>query len=135
MSEEESKDRRDERIKLAQRSFDDHRQFLSENNNHMVEMAGLAMKAPALVAAGSIAALLAFYSANWKYLFHFEASISTFNSVLTYLFLSLIFSMIAPCFAYLCTACIGTSGHRASKKRTIMNILIYEQISLQKHIM
>lgn len=105
-----SKEKYDQNIKLAQRSFDNHRAFISDNNNHMVDLAGLAMKAPALVAAGGIAALLAFYSANWKDISKLEGSIQTFNAILTYFFLSLIFSMIAPCLAYLCTSLIGSSA-------------------------
>ncbi len=105
-----SKEQHQQNISIAHRSFDNHRNFISENNGHMVEMATLAIKAPALVAAGGIAALLAFYSANWKDISKLSASIETFNTIIYYLFLSLIFSMVAPCLAYFCTLFIGTSA-------------------------
>ncbi|MGU3401612.1 hypothetical protein ACLBWS_18085 [Brucellaceae bacterium D45D] len=105
-----SKEQHQQNISIAQRSFDNHRGFISDTNGHMVEMAGLAIKAPALVAAGGIAALLAFYSANWKDISKLSASIETFNTIIYYLFLSLIFSMLAPCFAYFCTYFIAASA-------------------------
>lgn len=111
MTEQQTKEQRDEQIRLAQRAFDAHGSFYSQVNGHMLELSMLAMKAPALVAAGGIAALLAFYSANWKALNEIEGSVATFNSILFYMFISLVCSMIAPALAYFCTASIGSARY------------------------
>ncbi|KAB2700033.1 hypothetical protein F9K79_03740 [Ochrobactrum sp. Kaboul] len=123
----ESKDQHNQNLQLAHRAFDDNGTFISENNKHMADFAALALKSPALVAAGGIAALLAFYSANWKALNIIAGSVETFNTILSYLFLSLVLSMFAPCLAYLCTWLMG--GAAANRKYTYSHPYVHPTIS------
>jgi hypothetical protein len=59
-----------------------------------------AMKAPALVAAGGVAAALGYFSANYVRLAEDPANIAVFNELLKWLFMSLLFTVIAPGAAY-----------------------------------
>lgn len=60
----------------------------------------MAMKTPILVAAAGIAAVLGFYSANYSTLSTAPENLLTFNCILSSLFISLLFGMLAPCAAY-----------------------------------
>ncbi|MES0098513.1 hypothetical protein [Mesorhizobium sp. M0019] len=59
-----------------------------------------AMKAPGLVAAAGVAAALGFYSANYSRLSASPDNLETFNSILFWLFASLLLTVCAPGFAY-----------------------------------
>lgn len=58
------------------------------------------VKTPVLVAAGGIAAVLGFYSANYTNLSINSQNLATFNLILVWLFTSLVFGMLAPCAGY-----------------------------------
>lgn len=80
----------------------------SENENrvklHAAQIqtfASDAMKAPALVSAAGVAAALGFYSANYARLVATPDGLETFNSILFWLFSSLLFTVCAPGCAYL----------------------------------
>jgi len=58
------------------------------------------MKAPALVAAAGVAAVLGFYSANYQRLSETAGKLAIFNDILFWLFLSLLMTVCAPGLAY-----------------------------------
>jgi hypothetical protein len=58
------------------------------------------MRAPALIAAGGIAAALGFYSANYDRLVQSPGTLGTFNEILFWLFLSLLVPLGMPALAY-----------------------------------
>lgn len=76
------------------------REDYRENARKIEAYATAAMKAPALVAAGGLAASLAFYSANYTRLKVNPENLDSFNSVLAWLFLGLLFNVAAPGLAY-----------------------------------
>ena len=58
------------------------------------------MRAPALVAAGGVVAVLGFYSANFDRLSADPAKLDILNQILFWLFLSLMLTVVAPAVAY-----------------------------------
>lgn len=60
-----------------------------------------AMKAPSLAAAGGIAAVLGFYSANYDRLSVIESKLDDFNSILLWWSLALLISIVLPGLSYL----------------------------------
>ncbi|TPK42646.1 MULTISPECIES: hypothetical protein [unclassified Mesorhizobium] len=90
----------DLRIRAAERAHDARRATLENTNSQVLSFSNGAMRAPALVAAGGVAAALGFYSANYTRLAAHPESLITFNSILYWLFASLLLTVIAPGLAY-----------------------------------
>lgn len=90
----------DSRIRSAEREHDARRKAIESTGNQVLSFANAAMRAPALVAAGGVAAALGFYSANFSRLASDPTNLATFNSILFWLFMSLLLTVIAPGLAY-----------------------------------
>lgn len=90
----------DLRIRSAERAHDARRKALESTNGQVLSFSNGAMRAPALVAAGGVAAALGFYSANYARLAETPESLSIFNGILFWLFLSLLLTVLAPGIAY-----------------------------------
>ncbi len=90
----------DLRIRNAERSHDARRKGLEATNSQVLSFSNSAMRAPALVAAGGVAAALGFYSANYSRLAATPESLTIFNGILFWLFLSLLLTVLAPGIAY-----------------------------------
>ncbi|RUW62109.1 hypothetical protein [Mesorhizobium sp. M7A.F.Ca.US.008.03.1.1] len=90
----------DLRIRAAERAHDARRTALENTTSQVLSFSNSAMRAPALVAAGGVAAALGFYSANYTRLAEQPEHLTTFNSILYWLFASLLLTVIAPGLAY-----------------------------------
>ncbi|MER8387294.1 hypothetical protein NKH14_17555 [Mesorhizobium sp. M1380] len=90
----------DLRIRSAERAHDDRRTALQSVGGQVLSFSNSAMRAPALVAAGGVAAALGFYSANYGRLAANPENLAIFNEVLFWLFGSLLLTVIAPGLAY-----------------------------------
>ena len=75
-----------------------HRQLTADSNKMVLDLSINAMKTPGLAAAGGIAATLGFYSANYARL---GDLVAVLNSILFWLFLALLFTVITSGLAYL----------------------------------
>ncbi|MBZ9603942.1 hypothetical protein [Phyllobacterium chamaecytisi] len=89
-----------ERRRLAERAFDSRLQDRKNLSDQVLSFSNAGMKAPALAAVGGVAALLGFYTANYAKLSQDPANLQTFNSILFWLFLALLFTVMAPGLAY-----------------------------------
>ncbi|MEJ1173189.1 hypothetical protein WA845_02990 [Agrobacterium sp. CMT1] len=90
----------EQRLKSAERQHDWRKKGLEIHATQLQSFAGMAMKAPALVSAGGVAAALGFYSANYNRLKLIPTALDDFNAVLVWLFMSLLFTLVAPGAAY-----------------------------------
>ncbi|OQM77575.1 hypothetical protein [Manganibacter manganicus] len=90
----------DLRIRAAERAHDSRRNALEQTGGQVLAFSNGAMRAPALVAAGGVAAALGFYSANYSRLSSSPGNLATFNDILFWLFCSLLLTVIAPGLAY-----------------------------------
>jgi ABC-type Na+ efflux pump permease subunit len=90
----------DRRIKDAQRAYDQRAKAEEVHGDHIKAYSLAAMRAPALVAAGGVVAVLGFYSANFDRLSTDPAKLDILNQILFWLFLSLMLTVVAPAFAY-----------------------------------
>ncbi len=90
----------EQRIASAEREHDRAAKAAEQHNKQVEAFSLLGMKAPALVAAGGVAAALGFYSANYARLKPDPANLENFNSVLMWLFLGLLLTVAAPGMAY-----------------------------------
>ncbi|RZS82045.1 hypothetical protein EV217_2858 [Phyllobacterium myrsinacearum] len=96
----ETSEQRAERMRLAERAFDNSAASRKVTSEQILSFSNAAMRAPALVAAGGVAALLGFYSANYSRLHESSASLQIFNDVLFWLFAGLLMTVMAPGLAY-----------------------------------
>lgn len=101
MAEEaETEKQHERRIRNAERAHD-HELKGIEIHQKQIEAFGLAaMRAPALVAAGGVAASLGFYSANYGRLVGKVDALALFNDALTWMLGGLLFTILAPGLAY-----------------------------------
>lgn len=90
----------DARIRSAEREHDARRKSIESTGNQVLSFANAAMRAPALVAAGGVAAALGFYSANFSRLASDPDNLTTFNRILFWLLMSLLLTVLAPGLAY-----------------------------------
>ncbi|RUU97859.1 hypothetical protein EOB36_25495 [Mesorhizobium sp. M6A.T.Cr.TU.017.01.1.1] len=98
------------RLDAAKRAHDRANEYRKLTTNQIQAFSVEAMKAPALVAAGGIAAALGFYSANYSRLSQNPQHLANFNSILLWLFLGLLSTMAAPAFAYLSQLAYAEEG-------------------------
>jgi len=80
------------------------REYEKAHATELLSYASLAMRTPALVAVGGVAALLGFYSANYENLSKAPENLAFLNHALACLFWSLMLSVISPGAAYLSQA-------------------------------
>jgi hypothetical protein len=90
----------DVRIRAAERQHDLNWKGQELHGAQILALSTMAMRAPALVAAGGIAAALGFYSANYGKLMGTVGALDVFNHALYWLFLGLLMTLIAPGCAY-----------------------------------
>lgn len=90
---------KDERA-LAERAHEQRYEGMKLHADHVLSYSNASMKAPALASVGGIAALLGFYSANYKRFSDQPDVLLNFNSILFWLLLSVMFTVIAPGLAY-----------------------------------
>lgn len=88
------------RIKSAERIHDRDFKGLEIHNRQVEAFSIAAMRAPALVAAGGVAASLGFYSANYDRLVGKVEALRNFNESLSWIFCGLLLTILAPGFAY-----------------------------------
>lgn len=88
------------RVKSAERQHDWRKKGMEMHFGQVQAFAIMAMKAPALVAAGGVAAALGFYSANYSRLKTVATALDEFNAVLVWLFVALLLTLAAPGAAY-----------------------------------
>lgn len=86
---------------LAERAHEQRFEGIKHHSDNVLSYSNAAMKAPALASVGGIAALLGFYSANYTRFVDKQDVLTTFNSILFWLLLSVLFTVIAPGLAYL----------------------------------
>ncbi|MGO8059172.1 hypothetical protein ACC716_13245 [Rhizobium johnstonii] len=98
--EEETEKLRDLRIRTAERMHDRDFKALEIHNKQAEAFAVAAMRAPALVAAGGVAASLGFYSANYARLVGKADALTLFNDSLSWMLGGLLFTVLAPGLAY-----------------------------------
>lgn len=99
MTEETEKDR-DIRLRLAERAHDQDAKWFEMHTKQIEAFSTAAMKAPALVAAGGVAAGLGFYSANFARLSPKPEAVALFNESLSWMLVGLLFTLISPGLAY-----------------------------------
>ncbi len=92
---------REFRLKEAQRAHDANDDHFRLHTAQIQTFSADAMKAPALVAVGGIAAALGFYSANYSRLTAQADGLAIFNDILSWLLLGLLIIVVAPASAYL----------------------------------
>ncbi len=97
---EESEKAFEIRIKSAERAFDINWKAMEAHNKQVEAFSIAAMKAPALVAAGGVAASLAFFSANYERLMAHPGAMDLFYGSMFWMLVSLISTVLAPGMAY-----------------------------------
>jgi hypothetical protein len=100
MSPEEEK-AYDVNIRSAERAHDVARKGMDTHNSQIEIYSLAAMRAPALAAAGGIAAALGFYSANHIQISGNLAANGEFGQILIWLLSALLLTIVAPGLAYL----------------------------------
>ncbi|MER9758480.1 hypothetical protein [Mesorhizobium sp. M0138] len=105
----ESKEEFDRRIADAKIAFGKNDERAKIHAAQVQTFSSDAMKAPALVSAAGVAAALGFYSANYDRLSQSPENLQTFNSILFWLFASLLFIVCAPGFAYFSQIAYGAA--------------------------
>lgn len=83
--------------------------MIANTSSQVLSFSNGAMRAPALVAAGGVAAALGFYSANYARLAAHPEALIAFNTVLYWLFASLLLTVVAPGLAYFGQICFSES--------------------------
>lgn len=96
---------REERIRLAQVQHAARRDDAKAIYQQIQAFSVDGMKAPGLAAVAGVAAALGFYSANYNSLSKDPNNLLIFNSILGWLFLSLLLTVIAPGLAYFSQLC------------------------------
>jgi hypothetical protein len=104
----------DLRIRAAERAHDVERKGAEIHNGQIEVFANAAMRAPALVAAGGLAAALAFYSANHAAIIAKQGALDQFSGVLVWLLTALLLTVIAPGMAYFSQLAYLDSNHARS---------------------
>ncbi|MFF0921711.1 hypothetical protein AB9E19_21325 [Rhizobium leguminosarum] len=97
---EETEKQHDLRIRSAERAHDQDLKGREIHNKQIEAFSVAAMRAPALVAAGGVAASLGFYSANYNRLVGKADALALFNHSLTWMLGGLLFTIVAPGLAY-----------------------------------
>ena len=108
----ETDDEFKERIRRAERAHD---KWVKAEEIHarQIEVFSIAaMRAPALAAAGGIAAAIGFFSANYAMLKQTAGTIELFNGMLLWFFVALIFSVLTPGAAYFSQLAYQDAIHR-----------------------
>lgn len=88
------------RIKFAERIHERDIKGQEVHSKQIEAFSVAAMRAPALVAAGGVAASLGFYSANYDRLSGKPEALHSFNGSLTWIFFGLLLTIVAPGLAY-----------------------------------
>ena len=110
----ETNEARELRILSAHRAHDRATDLFKAQSEQTNSFGLAAMRAPALVSAGGIAAALGFYSANFNRLSEDPANLELFNNVIFWLFLSLLATVVAPGIGYFAQAGYASSlGHES----------------------
>jgi hypothetical protein len=91
---------RDLKIRTAERAHDRDLKAEEIHNKQIEAFSIAAMRAPALVAAGGVAASLGFYSANYARLSGKAEALALFNDSLAWMLGGLLFTVLAPGLAY-----------------------------------
>lgn len=91
---------RELKIRAAERAHDRDLKGEEIHNKQIEAFSIAAMRAPALVAAGGVAASLGFYSANYARLVGKADALTLFNNSLTWMLGGLLFTILAPGLAY-----------------------------------
>ena len=98
---EENDKQREQRLREAERIHDRDFKGMELHSKQIEAFSVAAMRAPALVAAGGVAASLGFYSANYVRLVGKAEALSVFNESLYWLLVGLFFTLLSPGLAYL----------------------------------
>jgi hypothetical protein len=105
----ETENERADRLRLAGSTHaarrDDIKLIMQQIQAYAVD----GMKAPGFAAAAGVAAALGFYSANYARLSQNPENLLIFNAILSWLFISLFFTVIAPGLAYFSQLSYGKS--------------------------
>jgi hypothetical protein len=94
-----------ERLRRAERKHDSFSKAEEQHASQIQAFSIAAMRAPALTAAGGIAASLGFFSANYSSLKNMPAGLDQFNAVIFWFFVSVIFTVLTPGAAYFNQLC------------------------------
>ncbi len=97
---EETEKDRDARLRAAERAHDQDAKWFEMHTKQIEAFSTAAMKAPALVAAGGVAAGLGFYSANFARLSQKPEAVALFNESLYWMLVGLLFTLLSPGLAY-----------------------------------
>jgi len=97
---EETEKQHDLRIRGAERAHDQELKGIEIHQRQIEAFALAGMRAPALVAAGGVAASLGFYSANYSRLVGKADALALFNDSLAWMLGGLLFTILAPGLAY-----------------------------------
>jgi hypothetical protein len=89
-----------ERKRLGERAHDRLDKGEEAHASQIQAFALAAMRAPALAAAGGIAAAIGFFSANYEALKQLPQGIQLFNEITSWFFIAVIFAVITPASAY-----------------------------------
>jgi hypothetical protein len=101
MSEKDEADKiRDLKVRTAERAHDRDAKHTEIISKQIEAFSIAAMRAPALVAAGGVAASLGFYSANYSRLLGKTDALSLFNDSLAWMLGGLLLTLLAPGLAY-----------------------------------
>lgn len=90
-----------DRARKRDREHDEIQHHIEMHTKQIEAFSVAAMRAPAIAAAGGVAASLGFYSANYPRLADKPEAISSFNDAVWWLFVSILLTVTAPSFAYL----------------------------------
>ncbi|MCM2440569.1 hypothetical protein HGO34_12670 [Agrobacterium vitis] len=97
---EETEAEQELRIRSAERAHDRDLKGVEVHSKQIEAFAQIAMRAPALVAAGGVAASLGFYSANYERLAGHAEALKLFNDALTWMLMGILLTLLAPGLAY-----------------------------------
>lgn len=105
----ETREEFDLRVKAAETAHDVFHKNSANVFNMVAGYGNAAMRAPAIAAAGGIAGVLGFYSANRATLRTSPSALFDFNWSLGWFFIAVLLCVIAPGIAYLCQTCFVKS--------------------------
>lgn len=88
------------RIRSAEREHDRDLKGVEVHTKQIETFSQMAMRAPALVAAGGVAASLGFYSANYQRLAGHAEALKLFNDALAWMLIGILLTLFAPGLAY-----------------------------------
>jgi hypothetical protein len=90
----------DYKLKAAERAHDQVMKGFEIHSKQVESFSLAAMRAPALVSAGGVAASLGFYSANFQRFSGKPEALHLFNDALMWLLIGLLITLVSPCLAY-----------------------------------